>query len=231
MSAEPQRRAHRTSRVYHGFTLIELLVVVAIIATLAGMLLPVLGRARERGRATHCANNLRQVGLAFCLYADDYSGLVPTPYYSLSSPPQMWIALLVPYVGRAGTFADVTTEIGERTKVFYCVSEHQAPPGYNCYGMSWMLGDDGVSYQDSSGNDAPALSVFRSVSNPSAKMLAADSFWDSTLGYVDVGIWKDTNAGATGEVSFRHNGFANVLFVDGRVEAMTHPRMLNDKIY
>lgn len=54
-----------------GFTLIELLVVIAIIAVLMAMLMPALNRAREQGKRAACLNNLRQLGLAWILYADD----------------------------------------------------------------------------------------------------------------------------------------------------------------
>lgn len=57
---------------YHNaFTLIELLVVIAIIAVLSSMLLPVFSRSHERSRITICLNNLRQLGIATRLYAED----------------------------------------------------------------------------------------------------------------------------------------------------------------
>ena len=70
--------AHMRSVYPHrGFTLIELLVVIAIIAILASLLLPALSKAREHSRQATCAQQLRQLGLATTLYANDHRGLMP----------------------------------------------------------------------------------------------------------------------------------------------------------
>ena len=91
------RTRHRPTRP--AFTLIELLVVIAIIAILAGMLLPALGRAKQKGQATACINNLRQMTLATKLYADDHGGRYPFTFQVRGNnvTRRAWFNFLQPY--------------------------------------------------------------------------------------------------------------------------------------
>jgi prepilin-type N-terminal cleavage/methylation domain-containing protein len=66
----------RTRRT--GFTLIELLVVIAIIAILAAILFPVFQKVRENARRAVCESNLKQIGLAYTMYNEDYDEFTPT---------------------------------------------------------------------------------------------------------------------------------------------------------
>lgn len=71
------RAGYRLAEKTKAFTLIELLVVIAIIAVLMAILMPSLQRAREQSRKVSCGNNLKQIGLAMHLYANDYDGKLP----------------------------------------------------------------------------------------------------------------------------------------------------------
>jgi prepilin-type N-terminal cleavage/methylation domain-containing protein/prepilin-type processing-associated H-X9-DG protein len=82
----------KTVRARHGFTLIELLVVIAIIAILASLLLPTLGRAKEKGMQMRCMSNMRQLGLSAVLYAMDNRDFFP-----VRRDDNRWPTQLKPY--------------------------------------------------------------------------------------------------------------------------------------
>lgn len=91
-------------RPLHGFTLIELLVVVAIIGLLLGIALPALSAARMTAYRTHCANNLKQIGLAISLFAQNNQGRFPQSTHTTGIKfQQAWIYTLAPYLENVDT--------------------------------------------------------------------------------------------------------------------------------
>ena len=74
-----------------GFTLIELLVVIAIIAILAAILFPVFAKAREKARETACLSNMKQIMLAFTMYATDWDGTNCPSLRVVASSLMSWI--------------------------------------------------------------------------------------------------------------------------------------------
>jgi len=101
-----------------GFTLIELLVVIAIIAILAAILFPVFARAREKAREASCISNLKQIGLAVHMYAQDYDELTPLANEFPASPPPADAY----HQGPPGIF-DVLQPYTKNQQIFRCPSD------------------------------------------------------------------------------------------------------------
>ncbi len=94
----------RSHRSQCGFTLVELLVVIAMIGVLIGLLLPAIQAAREAGRRTQCANNMRQLTLSLHSYSGQFNGMLPPSNFSVVVNPASGLAaqgsvfyVLLPY--------------------------------------------------------------------------------------------------------------------------------------
>ncbi len=100
-----------------AFTLVELLVAMAIIGALAALLLPVLGRAKEEGRAAACLSNLHQIGIALQLYTDENANRLPVLYDALLGAD--------PATPRTNTIDVVLTNQLGSTKILRCPSDRK----------------------------------------------------------------------------------------------------------
>jgi prepilin-type N-terminal cleavage/methylation domain-containing protein/prepilin-type processing-associated H-X9-DG protein len=107
-----------------GFTLIELLVVIAIIAILAAILFPVFAQARERGRASACLSNCKQIGIGLMLYVDDYDGTFFTqkpagPYYGgYPGIVVNWTEVLMPYIKSKAVFICPSADLSDSVLLY-----------------------------------------------------------------------------------------------------------------
>lgn len=196
-----------------AFTLIELLVVIAVIAILAAILFPVFAKSKEQARRTHCANNLRQIGIAVTSYVQDWDEKYPWAYtnemvnrgYSPSLPD-----LLTPY-GPSNTTWMCPSDVGETWPSEYL--SYQGPPiPFHAMKMSSSYVYRGVTYREYAGRP------LSTIKRPSiAPLLKEGRPWHGSYR-------RDEKANSS-------PAKLNVLYADGHLEMRTWAEFEWDQYY
>jgi len=152
-----------------GFTLIELLVVIAIIALLAAILFPVFGKARESARRSSCQSNMKQIGLGFEQYKNDYDQYIVGSQVQVGTTVYTWPTLIFPYI--------------KNEQVFVCPS---APEGEFAPDATKLIAST-KKYCAKTTNDGSSVSQVNAVSYGRNQIEAANT------GTVDTNGWVTTS--------------------------------------
>ncbi|HEX8234646.1 MAG TPA: prepilin-type N-terminal cleavage/methylation domain-containing protein [Abditibacteriaceae bacterium] len=210
---------HPCSRLRYGFTLIEVLIVVCVIAILCAILLPVMSRVRDTAKTTVCASNLRQIGIALEMYANDNKYYPPAPAPDNCS----WADKMVQYVKSNEVFECPLALDGEY-RPGCGPSETKDELIYHFNG-SYLLNNLTV---DLNGRQ---LSQSR-LKNPSGTLLVLDG--NSPLGWTGASpnsaLLSPKDIEEMG-VELRHNEGSNVLFADGHVKRLRLQILMQPSIW
>ncbi len=126
-----------------GFTLIELLVVIAVISLLMAILMPALSKARKQAQAAVCKSNLRQIGVAAHLYAENWNLIIPRGIEEFDPANDIypWFHLFIPYLGKEPKDDDY-----KNVKIYRCPSYPDKKQTV-CYVINdWPLNEDADLY-------------------------------------------------------------------------------------
>jgi prepilin-type N-terminal cleavage/methylation domain-containing protein/prepilin-type processing-associated H-X9-DG protein len=222
---------HSRPRTRSAFTLIELLVVIAIIAILAAILFPVFARAREKARQTACLSNMRQMGVAFQAYTQDYDEALPNSTDGSPGAGRLgaWNFYKVfPANGSSGSY-DVTQgglyPYVKNKQIYVCPSDSEGRQSGNSYAAnSCVFLGSAAGFET-----GKALAAFDA---PASFMLlteeASPSGFSNDLANVstdDGYMLYNANHFTT-----RHSEGVNLTFVDGHAKWFRPEKIVADKL-
>ena len=182
-----------------GFTLIELLVVIAIIAILAAILFPVFARAREKARQTSCLSNIKQIGLGYMMYIQDYDDTGIRGQYEGESGRYYWTQAVEPYI--------------QNSQIWQCPSRpltREMSGLYRGYGQNYLCN---CHYYPHS---------LSQIKYPAETAVLADGgyYYQWYTGYYRNAIPDNVTYGLNGSATLKgqHNDGNNFCFYDGHAK-------------